>query len=61
MVVVPEDDVRRMWETTVRAVRLAIEPSAAVGVGALQAGMFEVRSDDKVCFIMCGANTNLLK
>lgn len=60
VVVVPEDDIRAMWETTVRATRLAIEPSAAVGVGAVLAGLIETDPDDRICFIMCGANTNLL-
>jgi len=60
VVVVPEEDVRSMWEATVRATRLAIEPSAAVGVGAVRDGLIDVAEDRKVCFIMCGANTDLL-
>lgn len=60
VVVVPEDEVRAMWEMTLRTTRLAIEPSAAVGVGAVERGLINTSQDKHVCFIMCGSNTDLV-
>lgn len=36
--------------------RLAVEPAAALGLAALQAGVYVPRLDENVCLILCGAN-----
>lgn len=36
--------------------RLAVEPAAALGVAALQTGVYVPRAGEKVCLILCGAN-----
>lgn len=36
--------------------RLAVEPAAALGLAALQTGLYVPRADEKVCLILCGAN-----
>lgn len=41
-----------MW----REMKLAVEPSAAVPLAALQSGVYVPREDEKICLIVCGAN-----
>ena len=38
------------------ALKLAVEPAAALGLAALQSGVYRSRPDEKVCLILCGAN-----
>jgi threonine dehydratase len=35
-----------------------VEPAAALGLAALQSGVYRVAPDEKVCLILCGANIN---
>jgi threonine dehydratase len=39
-----------------RELKLAIEPAAALGLAALQTGVYRPRADEKVCLVLCGAN-----
>jgi len=39
-----------------REMKLAVEPSAAVPLAALQSGVYVPREDEKICLIVCGAN-----
>lgn len=39
-----------------KEMKLAIEPSAALGLAALQAGVYVPRADEQVCLVLCGAN-----
>ena len=39
--------------------RLAVEPAAALGLAALQTGVYGTRADEKVCLILCGGNVDL--
>ena len=39
--------------------RLAVEPAAALGLAALQTGVYAARADEKVCLILCGGNVDL--
>jgi threonine dehydratase len=41
-----------LWTT----LKLGVEPAAALGLAALQSGVFRPGADDKVCLILCGAN-----
>jgi threonine dehydratase len=52
-----EDDAIRaaqlwLWQH----LKLAIEPAAALGLAALQSGVYKPTTDEKVCLVLCGAN-----
>lgn len=36
--------------------KLALEPAAALGLAALQSGVYQARADETLCLILCGAN-----
>jgi threonine dehydratase len=38
------------------ALKLAVEPAAALGLAALQSGVYQPGADETVCLILCGAN-----
>lgn len=38
------------------ALKLAVEPAAALGLAALQSGAFRPAANERVCLILCGAN-----
>jgi threonine dehydratase len=39
--------------------KIAVEPSAALGLAALQTGAYQPRADEIVCLVLCGANMDL--
>lgn len=39
-----------------KELKLAVEPAAALGLAALQTGVYPVQATEKVCLIICGAN-----
>jgi threonine dehydratase len=39
--------------------QIAAEPSAALGLAALQTGVYQPKKDEKVCLVICGANLDL--
>jgi threonine dehydratase len=39
-----------------KQMKLAVEPAAALGLAALQTGVYQPRADEKVCLVICGAN-----
>ncbi len=39
--------------------RLAVEPAAALGLAALQTGVYQPLSSEKVCLVVCGANMDV--
>lgn len=39
-----------------RELKLAVEPAAALGLAALQTGVYQPRADETVCLVLCGAN-----
>jgi len=39
-----------------REFKLAVEPAAALGLAALQSGVYQPGSNETVCLILCGAN-----
>jgi threonine dehydratase len=43
---------RWLW----REMKLAVEPAAALGLAALQTGVYRTSPDDTVCLVLCGAN-----
>lgn len=57
-VVVSESDIGRAWSDLVSIGKFAGEPSAAVGIAAIQAGVVTVRPSEKVCLLISGGNAN---
>ena len=51
-----EDSIRAAQKWLWTELRLAVEPAAALGLAALQTGLYVPRADEKVCLILCGAN-----
>jgi threonine dehydratase len=45
---------RWLW----KELRLAVEPGAALGLAALQTGIYRPRADEKVALILCGGNVD---
>jgi threonine dehydratase len=39
--------------------QIAAEPSASLGLAALQTGKYQPKKDEKVCLVICGANLDL--
>ena len=56
---VSDDSIRAAQKWLWNNLRLAVEPAAALGLAALQAGAYAARADEKVCLILCGANVDL--
>ena len=58
---VPDDAIvaaqRALWER----LRIAAEPGGAAALGALVAGCYQPRADEKVGVLLCGANVDLAK
>jgi threonine dehydratase len=50
-----KDAQRWLWQE----LRLAVEPAAALGLAALQTGVYQPAKDEKVCLVLCGANMDL--
>ncbi len=51
-----DDSIRGAQKWLWTEMRLAVEPAAALGLAALQTGLYKPRADEKVCLILCGAN-----
>jgi threonine dehydratase len=45
---------RWLWD----ALKLAVEPAAALGLAALQTGTYVPQVDERVCLVICGANVD---
>ena len=54
-----DDSIRAAQQWLWNQLRLAVEPAAALGLAALQTGVYAAREDEKVCLILCGANVDL--
>jgi threonine dehydratase len=52
-----EDDAIRAAQLWLwRELKLAVEPAAALGLAALQTGVYTPRADETVCLVLCGGN-----
>ena len=56
---VRDDSIRAAQQWLWSHLRLAVEPAAALGLAALQTGVYGPRADENVCLILCGANVDL--
>jgi threonine dehydratase len=54
----PDDAIIAAQAWLWRELKLAVEPAGALGLAALQSGVYRVAPDEKVCLILCGANIN---
>jgi threonine dehydratase len=55
-VLLPDAAIRNAQLWLWKEMKLAVEPAAALGLAALQAGAYRPRADENVCLVICGAN-----
>jgi threonine dehydratase len=53
---VSDDAIRKAQLTLWKDFKLAVEPAAALGLAALQSGVYRPRADEIVALVLCGAN-----
>jgi threonine dehydratase len=51
-----DDAIRAAQQWLWQNLKLAVEPAAALGLAALQTGVYKPTADEKVCLVLCGAN-----
>jgi threonine dehydratase len=54
---VEDDDIRAAQRELWRALRIAVEPAAAVGIAALRTGAYRPEPGERVAVVLSGANT----
>ncbi|MBC7601335.1 MAG: pyridoxal-phosphate dependent enzyme, partial [Ramlibacter sp.] len=54
--VLPDEAIRAAQLWLWKEMKLAVEPSAALGLAALQTGAYKPTRDENVCLVICGAN-----
>jgi threonine dehydratase len=54
--VLPDQAIRSAQLWLWREMKLAVEPAAALGLAALQTGLYQPGPGEKVCLVLCGAN-----
>ncbi len=52
----PDAAIRQAQLWLWQQMKLAVEPAAALGLAALQAGVYRPQAGEKVCLVICGAN-----
>lgn len=55
---VPDEAIRKAQQVLWSALKLAVEPAAALGLAALQTGVYAARPQERVALILCGANVD---
>ena len=60
VVLVEDEAIREAQRVLLQALRLVIEPSAAVGVAALMTGAYRAEPGERVAVVISGANTDAL-
>lgn len=53
---IPDPAIRAAQMTLWKQLKLAVEPAAALGLAALQSGLYRPRDGERVCLVLCGAN-----
>lgn len=56
--VLPDDAIRYAQRWLWKEMKLLVEPAAALGLAALQTGLYKPKSDERVALILCGANVD---
>ncbi len=54
----PDTAIRAAQRALWTEFKLAVEPAAALGLAALQTGAYRPAEDERVCLVLCGANTD---
>ena len=54
--VLPDEAIRSAQLWLWKEMKLAVEPAAALGLAALQTGLYQPGPGEKVCLVLCGAN-----
>jgi threonine dehydratase len=52
----PDSAIRNAQAWLWKRMKLAVEPAAALGLAALQTGVYRPSANEKVCLVICGAN-----
>ncbi len=55
----PDEAVTQAQRWLWQHLQMAAEPAAALGLAALQTGVYQPRKEEKVCLVICGANLDL--
>jgi threonine dehydratase len=55
---VTDEAIRHAQMTLWKDFKLAVEPAAALGLAALQSGVYVPRADERVALVICGANVD---
>lgn len=58
IVTVPEEAIAKAFNEIVYKGKVVVEPSAAIGVGAVLSGRLSVKPGEKVCFVLTGGNVD---
>jgi threonine dehydratase len=58
-VLLDDDTIKTAQRYLWKELHLAVEPSAALGLAAMQCGAYVPRADETVCVIVCGANVDV--
>jgi threonine dehydratase len=53
-----DDAIRRAQQWMWKEMKLAVEPAAALGLAALQSGVYVPVRTERVCLVVCGANVD---
>lgn len=59
IVLVEDEHIVQGMRALAKDAKLIAEPAAAIGIGALLAGVLKVRPDEKVCVVLTGGNWDL--
>ena len=59
IVLVEDEHIIQGMRALAKDAKLIAEPAAAIGIGALLAGVLKVRPDEKVCVVLTGGNWDL--
>lgn len=59
IVLVEDEHIVQSMRALAKDAKLIAEPAAAIGIGALLAGVVKVRPDEKVCVVLSGGNWDL--
>jgi threonine dehydratase len=54
----PDDAIRAAQQWLWNELKLAVEPAAALGIAALQAGVYRPQPHETVALVLCGANVD---
>ena len=56
---VEDEEIRKAMKLIVEKAKIVAEPSSSLGVAAISKNSLDIKSDDKVCFVISGGNNDL--